>query len=186
LALYLEGIDHHPDEDDDEVLYNPRTIREIVPAAFAFGCAVGVEFPALIIPILEQTHPGEVEGIFHDCATPLTEQIEEIRKSPTEMNPDVFLASFQDHLDESQSIESNAAYNLISMGFEYGCVVAYLERPAAVVIRNHYNRNQAHAVASFKTGETVAIPPGPDPNRSLQALAIEIISAYESDILLLS
>lgn len=182
MALYLQGIAHHPDEDDDEAIYQPEQLKETICAAFAFGCAVGVGFADHILPILEQTHPGEVEEILQGCVGPLADQIAEARNSPTEMAPAVFLESIIEHIDGSESVDEEAVYNLISMSFEYGCVVAHLERTAALVVRNHYNRSQAEAVASFESGESANTPPGPDPHASLQSLAAEVITAYEKDI----
>ena len=68
------------------------------------------------------------------------------------------------------------------MAFEYGCIRAHVERAAAMMVRNVFNRAQAEALAEFEAGTNDDLPPGPDPHRPLQDLAAEILSAYEADI----
>ena len=57
-----------------------------------------------------------------------------------------------------------------------------VERSAAIVVRNEFNRSQEAAVAEFTADESTEAPEGPDPFHSLQAFATEVMSAYEEDI----
>ena len=70
----------------------------------------------------------------------------------------------------------------MSIGFEYGCVVARLERSAAILVRNAYNRDRRETLDDIEAGDDVEPPEGPDPYQSLQELAAEIMAAYEADI----
>ena len=182
LALYLEGLPRHPDEEDDEPLYQAEALRDATAAAFALGCAAGIEFPRRVPVILEQTHPGDVEQIMEECREPLAEQAADARASGEETGPERFLESLLEALEEGQAVESDVACNLLSIGFEYGCILAAVQRPAALVVRNGYNRRQAQALAAFEAGDLQEPPPGPDPRQSLQDLAKEVVSAYEKDI----
>jgi hypothetical protein len=67
------------------------------------------------------------------------------------------------------------------MSFEYGCILAHVQRPAAIMVRNAYNRAQAETVEEFEGGES-DVPSGPDPLQSLQGLATEIMDAYVADV----
>ena len=187
LALYLEGL---PSQDDAGGIsyYDPDPLMEAACAAFALGCALAIESPQQVMPVLKQTHPDDAEAIVAECTPPLLEQVAEARASSAELRPELFLEALLEALEESEPVEAEVAYNIISIAFEYGCILAHVERRAALTVRNGFNRLQAQALSAQagQQSEDIADAPrylaGPDPHRPVQDLARELLSAYEQDI----
>lgn len=194
VLLHLENAPSHTRGGDS--FFESDALAEAAVAAFGLGCAVGVDFPARIPQILEQTHPGEVEGIVAECAEPLTRQVAAARQATEALAPEDFLHDLLETLEESEHADSETAQNAVSMSFEYGLLLANASRSAALVLRNALNRSTADALrAASNAGESeegdADAPPalsGPSatedepPFESLQELAAEMMSAYEADI----
>ena len=183
VALYLEGLPAH--EHDGEAFYDGGPLSEATIGSFALGCAVGVDFSARIEPVLEQTHPDQVEHIIEECRGPLKERVAAARSSMDPLEPEDLIDELIKALEEGESghADIETAQNALSMSFEYGLILARVQRSAALVLRNSFNRSQEEAVEDFTEGEADEdVPPGPDPFESLQDLAGEIMAAYEADI----
>jgi len=181
IALYLEGVPQTEGEDGMPVFDSPH-VAESVIGAFCLGCAIGVEFPARVPDILEQTHGDGVAEIVDDCRASLNERIAEAKDAAEPIEAESFIGAMIDGLDERPFADSDTAQNALSMAFEYGAILATVERGAAIVVRNDYNRSQETAVAEFADGESTEAPEGPDPFQTLQDFAAEVMSAYEQDI----
>lgn len=198
VLLHLENAPSHTRGGDS--FFESEALAEAAVAAFGLGCAVGVDFPARIPKILEQTHPGEVEGIVAECAEPLKRQVAAARQATEALSPEDFLHDLLETLEESEHADSETAQNAVSMSFEYGLLLANASRSAALVLRNALNRSTADAMrAASAAGESEEgepsapgdAPPSPSapsamedepPFESLQELAAEMMSAYEADI----
>ena len=181
LALYLEGLPSHSHAGGEEV-FDSQPLSDAVIGAFALGCAVGLEYPQRVPTIIEQTHPGAAEQIIEECKGPLTLQVAEARHSAEPMEPEDFVESLVEALGQGEHVDGDTAQNALSMSFEYGCVLAHVERSAAMIVRNAFNRDQETGVRDYESGESTDMPAGPDPYQSLQELAKEIVTAYEADI----
>ena len=180
IALYLEGVPAH--EDDGERHFDAGALSEAAVAAFALGCALGVGSGGRVLDILEQTHPGAVEHVIEECREPLTQQAEAVRRSPEPLEPEDFIDDLLRAIEDDAHPGDDTAHNALSMAFEYGVILAHVARPAAMMVRNVFNRAQAEALSEFEAEASDDLPPGPDPHRPLQDLAAEILSAYEADI----
>ena len=181
IALYLEGLPSDMDEANDEV-FESAPLAEAVIGAFCLGCAIGIEYPDRLLPILTQTHGEDLEEIVDECRASLTERINEAKAAAEPLEAESFIVAMTDGLDERPYASAETAQNALSMSFEYGCVLAHVERGAAIVVRNEFNRSQEEAVEELADG---AEPDGfetPDPFHSLQEFAEEIVAAYEADI----
>ncbi len=181
LALYLEGLPSHSHADGEEA-FDAEPLSDAVIGAFALGCAVGLEYPERVRTILEQTHPGEAEGIIEQCKAPLTMQVAEARHAAEPLEPEDFVDSLVEAIGQGDYADADTAQNALSMSFEYGCILAHVERGAAMVVRNAFNRDQETAVREYESGDSADLPTGPDPYQPLQDLAREIVTAYEADI----
>ena len=177
VALHLDGLPAH--HHGDEPFYDCGPLSEAVVASFALGCAVGIDFPARIEPVLDQTHPGQAAHVIATCRDPIEQQIAAARRSPDPVDPEDFLDELLQAIEDADHADLESAQNALSMGFEYGLILARIRRSAALVLRNAFNRSQEDAVGDDADGEP---PPGPDPFASLQELAREIMAAYEADI----
>ncbi len=190
VLLHLENAPSHTRQGDS--FFESEALAEAAVAAFGLGCAVGVDFPARILPILEQTHPGEVERIVAECAEPLERQVAAARQATEALAPEDFLHDLLETLDESEHADAETAQNAVSMSFEYGLLLANASRSAALVLRNALNRATADALraaSSEDEGEGAEDDPSASsdledepPFESLQELAAEMVSAYEADI----
>ena len=181
IALYLEGLPSDIDEHDEQVFESPP-LAEAVIGAFCLGCAIGIEYPERLLPILTQTHADEIDEIIEECRGSLTQRIDEAKAAAEAIEAESFIAAMTDGLDERPYSSAETAQNALSMSFEYGCVLAHVERGAAIVVRNEFNRSQEEAVEELEDGEDLEGQGGPDPYHSLQEFAEEIIAAYEADI----
>jgi hypothetical protein len=180
LLLYLDQLPQHDNEDGPH--YDNQPLRRAADSVFSLGCAVGVEQPKLIKPILEQTHPGESAAIIADCASTLTEQVASARKAGATLEPELFLKPLLVELDQEPHVVSEAANNVLSISFEYGCVLASVQPKAAKLVRNDFNRRQAQLLRALEQDDTGDVPLGPDPHQPLQETARELVSAYQEDI----
>lgn len=181
VALHLEGLPAH--HHDGEPFYDCGPLSEAVVASFALGCAVGIDFPARIEPVLDQTHPGQAEHVIAECRGQLEQQAAAARQSSGPIEPEDFLDELLQALEGAEHADVESAQNALSMSFEYGLILARVQRSAAMVLRNAFNRSQQEAVVDFGDGDTdEELPPGPDPFESLQELAREIMDAYDADI----
>ena len=181
IALYLEGLPDSLDENDG-LVFESGPLAESVIGAFALGCAVGVEYPTHVRGILEQTHEGVVDEVIAECRESLSERVGEAKAAAEPLEAESFIATLVDGLDGGPFTDVETAQNALSMSFEYGCVLAFAERGAAIVVRNEYNRSQDKALDEFEEGHTEEAPEGPDPFHSLQEFATEVMEAYEADI----
>jgi hypothetical protein len=185
LALYLEGLSNEATTDDSHEeeahVYEPDALSEAVVGAFALGTAMGLEYPDRIVTIIEQTHPGDSDALIDECRGPLEEQAASLREASGPVEPEDFVDSLLEAIDQGEPVDSETALNALSMSFEYGCILAHVQRPAAIMVRNAYNRAQADTVEEFEGGES-DVPSGPDPLQSLQGLATEIMDAYVADV----
>ena len=183
VLLHLENAPSH--EQGGDAFFESESLTEAAVGAFGLGCAVGADFPARISPILEQTHPGEVERIVAECAEPLERQVAAARQATEALAPEDFLHELLETLEESEQADAETAQNAVSMSFEYGLLLARVSRSAAIVLRNAVNRSTEDAMraASGDGGESApAADEGEPPFESLQELAAEMMSAYEADI----
>lgn len=181
IALYLEGLPNTLDEDDG-VVFESGPLAETVIGAFALGCAVGVEFPLRVTDILAQTHEGAVDDVVTECRESLTQRVQEAKAAAEPLGAESFIAELVDGLDGDPHTDVESAQSALSMSFEYGCILAHVERGAAIIVRNEYNRSQGDALEEFQEGESDEAPEGPDPFHSLQEFATEVMTAYEADI----
>ncbi len=181
LALYLEGLPFAEGEDGGPA-YESGPLTEAVIGAFSLGCALGVEFPERVQPILEQTHPEGIDPIIEECHEPLAARVAASRAGSAPLEAEHFIDDLLQAIDQDGYADNNTALNSLSIGFEYGCVVARLERAAAILVRNAYNRDRRETLDEIEAGDDVEPPEGPDPYQSLQELAVEIMTAYEADI----
>lgn len=182
VVLHLEGLPQH--SHDGETFFECGPLSETAVAAFALGCAVGVDFPKRIEQVLEQTHPNVVEHIIAECREPLEQQTDAARRSTEPLEPEDFLDGLLQALEEAEHADVETAQNALSMSFEYGLILAHIRRSAALVLRNAFNRSQEEAVRELdeeNSPEEDDVPPGPAPFESLQELAAEIMGAYEAD-----
>lgn len=181
IALYLEGLPSH-EHLDTGAAFETGPLTEAVVAVFALGCAVGVDHADLVEPILGQTHPGAVEEIIEECRQPLQDQATATREAGQPLEPEDFVDALLQGLEQGDHADAETAHNALSMAFEYGCILSRVQRSAGLLLRNAFNRSQEESVAEFEAGESGDLPPGPDPFRSLQDLANEIVEAYQADI----
>lgn len=191
-----------------DTLFESDPVAEAAVGAFGLGCAVGVDFPDRVFPILEQTHPGESERIAAECAEPLERQVAAARQSTETLAADDFLYDLLETLDETERVDAETAQNAVSMSFEYGLLLARVSRSAALVLRNAVNRSLEDAMRAPPPDEggppsLSAPPPSPEgedapslsapppppegeesapPFESLQELAAEMMAAYEADV----
>ena len=198
VLLHLEAAPSQAHGSD--TLFESEPVAEAAVGAFGLGCAVGVDFPARVLPILEQTHPGESERIAAECAEPLERQVAAARQSTETLAADDFLYDLLETLDESERVDAETAQNAVSMSFEYGLLLARVSRSAALVLRNAVNRSLEDAMrapppdAPSPEGEGAPAPSASDPAappegeevappfESLQELAAEMMAAYEADV----
>ena len=183
VVFYLEGLPQH--DHDGDLFFDSGPLSEAAVAAFALGCAMGVDFPARIEQMLEQTHPNAVEHIIAECREPLEQQADAARRSTEPLEPEDFIDDLLKALEEAEHADIETAQNALSMSFEYGLVLAHIKRSAALVLRNAFNRAQEEAVRELDQDEPDEddVPPGPTaPFESLQEFAAEIMAAYEADI----
>ena len=182
VVFYLQGLPQH--DHDGELFFDGGPLSEGAVAAFALGCAVGVDFSSRIEQILEQTHTDAVEHIIAECRGPLEQQADAARRSTEPLEPEDFIDDLLQALEEAEHADLETAQNALSMSFEYGLVLAHLRRSAALVLRNAFNRSQEEAVRELDEEEPDEedVPPGPAPFESLQEFAAEIMAAYEADI----
>lgn len=199
VLLHLQAAPSQ--EHGRDTLFESDPVAEAAVGAFGLGCAVGVDFPDRVFPILEQTHPGESERIAAECAEPLERQVAAARQSTETLAADDFLYDLLETLDETERVDVETAQNAVSMSFEYGLLLARVSRSAALVLRNAVNRSLEDAMRAPPTGAppTDALPPegeyAPSPSapplegeesappfESLQELAAEMMAAYEADV----
>jgi hypothetical protein len=157
-------------------------LTEAVIGAFALGCAVGVQYSMRVLSILGQTHEGVVDEVVAECTESLKEHVKETKAAAEPIEAESFIEALIDGLDGAPYTDVETAQNALSMSFEYGCILASVERGAAIVVRNEYNRSQDKALEEFQDGQTEEAPEGPDPFHSLQQFAAEVMEAYEADI----
>ena len=181
IALYLEGLPSDMDEEDEQV-FESAPLAEAVIGAFCLGCAIGIESPERLLPILTQTHSDDLDEIIDECRESLKQRIDEAKAATEPIEAESFITAMTDGLDERPYASGETAQNALSMSFEYGCVLAHTERGAAIVVRNEFNRSQEEAVEELEDGGNAEGLEGPDPFHSLQEFAAEIIAAYEADI----
>ncbi len=181
IALYLEGLPQELDEDDG-LVFESGPLADTVIGAFALGCAVGVEYPMRVQSILAQTHEGAVDEVIAECSESLKQGVAEAKAAAEPIEAESFIAALVDGLDGGPYADVETAQNALSMSCEYGCILASVERGAAIVVRNEYNRSQDKALDEFQEGQTEEVPEGPDPFHSLQEFATEVMDAYEADI----
>lgn len=159
---------------------------EASSSAFALGCALGLDHPGQVTLILEQTHVGESQAIISECESPLKSLISDAKESGEEIGAELFLSGLFEVLEDEEPVEANFAYNIISIGFEYGCILAQVERRAALIVRNKFNRELATVprVESSKDPrqEERQREGGTKPFISLQQLAAHILSEYEAEL----
>lgn len=191
VLLHLEAAPSQ--EHGRDTLFESEPIAEAAVGAFGLGCAVGVDFPDRVFPILEQTHPGESERIAAECAEPLERQVAAARQSTETLAADDFLYDLLETLDETERVDAETAQNAVSMSFEYGLLLARVSRSAALVLRNAVNRSLEDAMRApppegVDAPAPSASPPPPEgeesapPFESLQELAAEMMAAYEADV----
>lgn len=198
VLLHLQAAPSQ--EHGRDTLFESEPVAEAAVGAFGLGCAVGVDFPDRVLPILEQTHPGESERIAAECAEPLERQVAAARQSTETLAADDFLYDLLETLDETERVDAETAQNAVSMSFEYGLLLARVSRSAALVLRNAVNRSLEDAMRAPPPGALPqdALPPeegAPAPSappsegeenappfESLQELAAEMMAAYEADV----
>lgn len=198
VLLHLQAAPSQ--EHGRDTLFESDPVAEAAVGAFGLGCAVGVDFPDRVFPILEQTHPGESERIAAECAEPLERQVAAARQSTETLAADDFLYDLLETLDETERVDAETAQNAVSMSFEYGLLLARVSRSAALVLRNAVNRSLEDAMRAPPTDALPqgALPPeegAPAPSappsegeenappfESLQELAAEMMAAYEADV----
>lgn len=183
VVFYLEGLPRH--DHGGEPFFDSGPLTEAIVGAFALGCAMGVDFPGRIEQILEQTHSDAVEHIIAECREPLEQQVSAARRSTEPLEPEDFIDELLQALEEQEHADIETAQNALSMSFEYGLILAHLQRSAALVLRNAFNRSQEEAVRELEEegpDDDEDVPPGPAPFEPLQVFAAEIMAAYESDI----
>lgn len=181
IALYLEGL---PTAEDEEGLpvFESGPLGESVIGAFGLGCAVGIEYPDRIMPILRQTHEDDLNEVVEDCRTALLERIDEAKEAMEPIDAESFVAAIVDSIEEKPFCDSDTAQNALSMSFEYGCILASVARGAAMVVRNEVNRSQQERVEDFEDGLDNDAPDNPEAFQSLQEFATEVMAAYEADL----
>ena len=196
VLLHLDAAPSR--EHGRDTLFESDPVAEAAVGAFGLGCAVGVDFPDRVFPILEQTHPGESERIAAECAEPLERQVAAARQSTETLAADDFLYDLLETLDETERVDAETAQNAVSMSFEYGLLLARVSRSAALVLRNAVNRSLEDAMRApppdapppegVDAPAPSASPPPPEgeenapPFESLQELAAEMMAAYEADV----
>ena len=163
-------------------MFESGPLGESVIGAFGLGCAVGIEFPEKVQPILAQTHEDQVGEIVEACRGSLLERIEEARTAAEPIDAESFIGAIVDGIEERPFSDSETAQNALSMSFEYGCILAHVARGAAIVVRNEVNRSQQEQLEDFEEGLEPEAPEGPDPFHTLQQFAAEVMSAYEADM----
>ena len=182
MALYLEGLPRDIHEvSDDEPLYERESLVQAAEAIFGLGCAMGVAFPGHVPAILDQTHPDDVQAILDECREPLSEQVQDARRSGDDVGPWTFLSDLFESLEPGRPVAQDAAYNVLSISFEYGCILGLMERSAGQVVRNRQDRANAEALVSAEADPSALSQPGPFRASTLQVLATELLEAYEAD-----
>lgn len=194
VLLHLQAAPSQ--EHGRDTLFESEPVAEAAVGAFGLGCAVGVDFPDRVLPILEQTHPGESERIAAECAEPLERQVDAARQSTETLVADDFLYDLLETLDETERVDAETAQNAVSMSFEYGLLLARVSRSAALVLRNAVNRSLEDAMRApppdapppeggDAPAPSASPPEGEEsapPFESLQELAAEMMAAYEADV----
>ena len=182
MALYLEGLPRDIHEvGDDEPLYERESLVQAAEEIFGLGCAMGVAFPGRVPAILDQTHPDDVQAILDECRGPLSVQVQDARQSGADVGPWTFLGDLFESLEPKSPVAQDAAYNVLSISFEYGCILGLMERSAGQVVRNRQDRANAEALESAEADPSAPPPPGPFRASPLQVLAAELLEAYEAD-----
>ena len=123
-----------------------------------------------------------MDEIIAECRVALSEQVAEAKAAGQPLESDDFVDSLVEALEQGDHVDMETAQNALSMSLEYGLVLAHVERPAAIVVRNAFNRDQEEAVGEFEAGDSADMPAGPSPYMPLQDLAREIVTAYEADV----
>jgi hypothetical protein len=181
IALYFEGLPSDFDEEDEQV-FESAPLAEAVIGAFCLGCAIGIEYPERLLPILTQTHGDDLDEIVADCRASLTERINEAKAATEPIEAESFILEMTDGLDERPYASAETAQNALSMAFEYGCVLAHVERGAAIVVRNEFNRSQQEIAEEMEDEGSSPDGEALDPYHSVQEFAEELVTAYEADI----
>jgi hypothetical protein len=186
-------------DEDDEQVFESAPLAEAVIGAFCLGCAIGIEYPERLQPILAQTHEDELDEIIAECKVSLTQCIEEAKAAAEPIEAESFIVGMTDGLDERPYASTETAQNALSMAFEYGCILARVERGAAIVVRNEFNRSEeaaAEEIEGEEEGHDHEDHAGHDhtghdhgrdsdahgPYQLIQEFAVEIVAAYEADI----
>ncbi len=190
IALYLEGLPVDIDEEGEQV-FESAPLTEAVIGAFCLGCAIGIEYPERLLAILTQTHVDELDEIINECRGSLTQCIEEARAAAEPIEAESFISEMTGGLDERPYASAETAQSALSMSFEYGCILAYVERGVAIMVRNEFNRSEEVAAEEpeeeeQEQEEDMGRKVGSAPYHSLQEFAAEIVAAYEADIGLLT
>lgn len=163
-------------------MFESGPLAESVIGAFGLGCAVGIEYPDRIMPILAQTHDEDTGEIVEECRVSLLERIEEAKTAAEPIDAESFIGAIVDSIEEQPHADSDTAQNALSMSFEYGLILAHVARGAAIVVRNEVNRHQQELLEDFEDGLDEEAPEGPDPFHTLQGFAAEVMAAYEADM----
>ena len=108
--------------------------------------------PHRIVPVLEQTHPGQVTEIIDECREPLEQQVAAARQTTDPLEPADFMGDLLQAMEEGGHADIETAQNALSMSFEYGLILAHVQRSAALVLRNAFNRAQEEAAQGRRTG----------------------------------
>ena len=101
---------------------------------------------------------------------------------------DSFIGSVFEGLEDEEPVDLDATCNILSIAFEYGCVLAHVDRGAAQIVRNNFNRGHPATpdIEISPLADRGQAPPNQEMeqgrSRPIQEFAQELYSAYEAGI----
>ena len=172
VALYSQELVHAVEETEDLELISFGSLRSTSEEVFALGSSIGLSNSGEVVKILEQTH-SDVSEIFEECTEPLKQEVARAKKSSVSVSARFFLDLLFDPIADGEPVESDLAHQILSISFEYGCILSINQRPAAIVVRNAFNRELERSEKEDKESSFKRKPLGD--------LGDELFSAYKLD-----
>ena len=172
VALYSQVLIHDLQETEDVELISYDSLWAISEEVFTLGCSIGLSNYGDITRILEQTH-SDVSDILAECSVPLEKEVERAKESHATVSARFFLEVLFEPIVANEPVESDLSHQILSISFEYGCILAMSQRPAAIIVRNAFNRESVNSV-SEKNINSIRDKP-------LEEFGEELFSAYKVD-----
>lgn len=90
----------------------------------------------------------------------------------------LFLSSIFEVLEEGEPVDLEITCNILSIAFEYGCILSIVERRAGLIVRNQFDRSALPDAPSTTNEQDYS----PDRKRqSLKDVARKLLRNYEEE-----